>query len=380
MHIHIPYRFLRTKFLVVTLLALLLTSCINGPASEFCSSNGYAPDTIDYKQCVAYYNANRELYEYCKTRVGIVQIGEPLNQCLANARQLRTTRDQDNNACRERASRKFAPLFNQPKQETQATLQNNGDIIIGAVSLGSGYNGQEQENYTGPYMQQCMQATGWSNPGNWQDGKYTVDARALSSLLASLDNAPIIVTLPEHPTVKLFEAVAQGNVYGARDIARGIGVNSQNYQGYTALHVAVSNGNFQIVQMLMQELNADPYINSANGENAIVLAARGRNPEIASYITVIMHDREVAHIRAEEHRRFEEEKHRRQQEHEQQRQKAEKQALKEKCAVLDAVLTDRAKRGDATLSNEEKKQKEECKAPAPSSEPPRKKKKKWYAR
>jgi len=266
--------------------ALILSNCTT-IGGEFCINNGYEKKSAGYKQCTARYQANRELYDFCSKREGVISEGPQLEQCLINAKSLRSKIKQDKGFCNQEVSAKFSPAFSKPKQEKQPTLTDNGDLVVGNVVLGSPYSSAERSVYTTPYFNSCVTAHGWYNPNAWQDGKRNVGVREVTSSISKLNKQPVKIKIHEHSSVKLFSAAAEGNIYLVEQAINNSSANANttNHQGYTALHVAARRGHFLVVQALMERFSANPDAISHKGESAISLASVGRHHGIVNYIT-----------------------------------------------------------------------------------------------
>ena len=288
------------------IVSLLIITLLQGCATvghEFCISNGYPEDSLPYKQCTLRYKTDRELYDYCASTQGLVKEGQALNQCITSARQLKNAYTQESLFCQEAANNKFVPLFQQPKHEKQPTLQPNGLVTLDDIQLNIPYNNDEMASYTAPFINACLQSYGWNNPGAWQSGKHTVSMESVKQTLSRLNQQPLLVNVPINPVADLFKAVSENNIGLVRDIIRrGMGVNTQNYQGYTALHVAIKQGNFQMTSLLLEELGASLDVYSAQGENAIAVAGRSTNPGMISYISDVIRRRDAQRIREQEQR------------------------------------------------------------------------------
>lgn len=288
---------------MLALLAIASVGC-KSVGHKFCTSNGHPKGSTQYEQCTLHYEANQDLYEYCQNVQGLVQEGAQINQCIATARGLKNVYGKDIAACQRDADAKFAVIFSQPKKEKQPTLHPDGMVSMKDIALNAGYSPDERATYTDPFIDECLQAYGWNN-GSWQGGKTQVSMQSTLSRLSKLNQQPIAVNVPINPIGELFKAVSDGNAYAVKDIIikQNMPVNAQNYQGYAALHVAAKQGNFQIVQMLIEELDADTSLRSARGEDAIAMAAQGPNPNLVSYITDILRKRDAERIRREEEAR-----------------------------------------------------------------------------
>jgi hypothetical protein len=183
-------------------------------------------------------------------------------------------------------------------------------VTLDDIGVGP-YNDAERASYANPFIHECIRAHGWNDPAHWESGQYRVNMKSTMATLSALNKQPIAQTIPVNRIADLFQAVSQGNVFAVRNIItqEGMGVDAQNYQGYSALHVAAKQGNFAIIQMLIEELHATIELRSGRGEDAIAMAAQGPNPSMVSYITGILRQRDIERVRREEqerHRREEE--------------------------------------------------------------------------
>ncbi len=297
-------------------LLALLSAC--APAGhDFCIANGHEEDSTSYKQCTLNYGANEDLYKYCQDRMGITQEGPQLGQCLQQARQLKDMFSQERNFCQGQANNRYGAVLSQGRKEKQPTLHPDGVVTLDDVSTPGMYSLEDQIFITKPYVDPCMQAHGWGHPDIWQNGKQSVPLPSITQTLTALNTQPLTVVLPVHPISNLFQAVSNGNQQAVRDLTSsfgGIDVNSQNYQGYTALHVAARQGNFSMVQMLVESLHANIDIRSARGENAMSMAAQSPNRDIVTYLTQYVQHQEAEHLRREDERRRKEDERRRQKE------------------------------------------------------------------
>ncbi|MCE3232397.1 MAG: Ankyrin repeat (many copies) [Rickettsiaceae bacterium] len=285
-----------------TLAILTIVTACAPVGHKFCVGSGLSKGSAQYEQCTANYKANQELYEYCQNSKGITQQGPQMGQCLESARQMRDIYNQNVNSCQSDAMRKYSSIFSKPRMEKQPTLNPNGLVSVSDVPVGD-YSIDDKNAITAPFMQQCMQTYGWN--GAWKAGQTPVSISSTTSALSALNKQPIAINVPVSPTIKLFQMVSEGNVYGVKSIfdSREMPVNIQNYQGYTALHVAAKQGNFQIVQMLIEEFHADTELRSFNGEKAIDMAAQGPNRNLVGYISDVLRKRDAERIRAEEEER-----------------------------------------------------------------------------
>lgn len=264
-------------------IALLLAGCTTA-GHNFCLQSGYPENSLAYKQCTARYQADRALYEYC-TNQGITTEGNALNQCLADARQLYGNYVRHTQKCQEQANNKFSFLFNQAKREKQPTLQPNGMVTLDEVQVNLPYTQTEITSYTTPYVQSCLSAYGWNNPTAWQSGQHPVGPGTVQQTISRLNQQPILASIPVNPVANLFQAVSENNIGLVRHIINSkIPVDSQNYQGYTALHVAIKQGNFQMTHLLVDEFHANLNIYSARGENALAMAGQSHNPAMVQLI------------------------------------------------------------------------------------------------
>jgi hypothetical protein len=264
-------------------IALLLSLSACAPMGKnFCIANGYPEDSAQYKECVSRYAVNADLYSYCTKNRGIAGEGGQLNQCLESARQLKTNYSQDVNSCQRDADNKFAAVFRSPKRERQPTLHSNGLVTLDEIAVDEGYSSLEQQSYLSPFIQRCMSIYGWNQPISWAAGKTYPNMSSITSNLSALNREPIQVVISENPIARLFKAVSDGDIDSTRHIIinEGVPVNAQNYQGYSALHVAVKQGNRNIARMLVKELNANTQLRSAQGQRPIDLAPKVPAPDL----------------------------------------------------------------------------------------------------
>lgn len=289
----------------ILVLALVLTSCTT-VGGEFCANSGYQEKTSGYKQCTARYQANREFYEYCQTKRGVYIEGPQLEQCLVNAEALKRSMQQDRGFCQQEANTKFAPALSKAKEEKQPTLTESGDLVIGNIVLNSSYSPEERHNITAPFVNSCMVAHGWYNTGVWQEGKRNAQVQEITATLSTLNKQPVSLPVPEHNSVRLFTAAAEGNLYQLEQLINSgsADASTTNHQGYTALHVASRRGQFQVIQALLEKFGANPDALSHKGESAISLASYGKHHAIVNYITGFKMEQERQRILREQQNTF----------------------------------------------------------------------------
>lgn len=306
------------RFLRLPALAFLTLLAACAPAGhDFCIANGHEEDSTSYKQCTLNYGANEDLFKFCQEKQGITQEGPQLGQCLQQARQLKDNYTQERNFCQGEANNRYGAVLSQGRKEKQPTLRPDGRVTLDDIPTPGGFTPDDQFFITKPYVDPCLQAHGWNAPDIWQNGKQALPLTSITQSLSSLNQQPLTVVLPVNPIGSLFQAVSTGNQQAVHDMVGAFGgmdVNAQNYQGYTALHVAARQGNFSMVQMLVEQLHANIDIRSAQGENAIAMAAQGPNRDLVTYLTNVIQHEEFERRRKEDERRRRDDERRHQKE------------------------------------------------------------------
>ncbi|GEM_PF-5397313 len=290
---------------LVSLMVMICLAQCTSRGGLFCEASGHTKGTVAFKQCEMRYRANETYINHCR-HSGLVVEGPQLTTCIDEARKKHQLYNKNNQFCRSEAQRVHAPLYSRVKKEQQATLHPDGQISVGVISLKQTFGEGEIGPLKNNYVNACMNIHGWPNAGSW-GSKNNVSFSHITNGLSQLNKKNISFDTPSHQSVAIFRAIADNNPYLVKDIiAKGANVNAPNYQGYTALHVASRLGNFQVAQVLLEQLNADTNPVSFKGESAISLASAGGHHSLAHYITQVISQRQYERARAEEKKKYEE--------------------------------------------------------------------------
>ena len=274
------------KNIILLIVTLFISGCAT-VGDEFCRNSGYHEDSNGYQQCTSRYQAMRDLYEHCNQTRGIISENSGLQQCLADAGNIKNSYNRDKNLCQQKINTKFVEILSSPKQQKQPELTSDGHLIIVNLEINELYNSYEKTSITAPFVNRCVSANGWHNPTKWQRGKQNVSADQFLGTISQIMNENIEIDAPEDITVPLFIAAADNNINTVKRIVRHkeTNPNIRNYQGYSALHIASRFGSFQVVQLLLDKLGADFDALSNTGENIIEMASRGRHHALVHYLT-----------------------------------------------------------------------------------------------
>ena len=71
----------------------------------------------------------------------------------------------------------------------------------------------------------------------------------------------------------IWTLASDGNVEEVVQLLKSLPVDSQDENGYTALQAAASYGHFDLLQLLLQDYNANPNLKDCDGESALFLVA-----------------------------------------------------------------------------------------------------------